>query len=246
MYDQTMQEPPIYAASYPPKKKNGCLIWGLIIGGTCLVCILLTFGGGLFLFNKGKEVAGCTFQFESIHSALQEYAHEHKGALPKATTWMEDIRPYYSRQIGQIKGRGAEILNIKESAGAYQCEQNGTTTGIALNKDLAGKKLSDQKDSAILIFETEAPAMNLAETFKERPKATSPLIMNEHRGWITETVDGDLRMGQKPFRSRVGGGSFRVDTYDEPKTSGKNSSEGDDDKGDTMSKPAKASKKGGE
>lgn len=240
-----MQEPPIYAAPYPPKKKNGCLIWGLAIGGTCLICILLMAGGGFFLFNKGKELIGCTFQFESIHRALKDYAHDHKGNLPKATTWMEDIRPYYSRQMSQIKGRGAEMLNIKESTGAYQCDQNGSVTGIAINKDLTGKKLSDQKDSAILIFETEAPSMNLAETYKERPKSTSPLIMNEHRGWITETVDGELRMGQKPFRSRVGGSGF-VEIETHSGSSSDDSQADNDEKGGAMAKPGKAPKKGGE
>lgn len=206
-----MESPPPYMPA--PKKSNTGLIVGLIIGGFLLCCLLpmgLIGGFGFWAFNKGKDIVACSISYEEIYGSLVDYSKEHDGKLPSAATWMDDVRPYYRKRTTTRKDE-RKVFGSMPVEGAFSCNSEGVTTGMALNKDLAGKKLDEIKDrSTVLLFETDHPAENLSETYKEKTDKDSPKSFGKPRGWFYVTVGGEVETTSKMKFSRNPGGGINV------------------------------------
>lgn len=197
MYNWTVsQSPPPFAPSgpVPGKKNNTPLILVVIFLAFACVCVLpavLLFNVGKFAMKEGIPMAQCGIAFEHVREAIEEYAKEHEGTLPNAETWQDDVRPYY-RKIAEKKKDELGPIEPMDANGPWGCTQESGNTGIAYNSALSGKKLADIKDPAgtPLIFEIEKPSPNAHEEFKQRDRATGPIILNEHRDWIVVNIKG--------------------------------------------------------
>lgn len=211
-----MEAPPSYS---PPKKKmSTCLIVVII----CAVLGLLCCGGGgaffYFLFNKGKDMVACGQGFEDLQNSVFDYTEAHGGKLPKATTWMDDIRPYYAKRLGKKKDE-AKVLNFMPAQGTFQCSRGGSSTAIVYNVDLSGKALKAIKDpeGTIMLFESSvAPAPNIAQKYEPLPDTTSPEIMGKHVGWFRAPVSGSVELGRATYKSGINGNMKFEKTESEP------------------------------
>lgn len=189
-----MESPPSFTP--PGKKSNTGLIVGLIIGGVVLCCVLpigILAGGGLFAFNKVKGSLTCAMGFKDIRNAVIAYSEANNGKLPTASKWMDQVRPYYEKELQNSKEEnpfGSIPVN-----GVWGCSNDGgTQTGIAFNSALSDKYLKDIKDraSTIVIFEVPTPAANKSEAYTERPKSSSPKMMGTPRGWFKAPLEGSI------------------------------------------------------
>jgi len=215
-----MEAPPSYS---PPKKKmSTCLIVVII----CAVLGLLCCGGGGILgylgFGKIKDIAACGQGFQSLQQSLFDYTDAHGGKLPKATTWMDDIRPYYVKRAAAHKEE-AKIFGSVPTEGIYTCTRNGQVTAIVYNSDLSGKELKKIKDpeGTVLIFESNvAPALNVAQKYSPLPDATSPETFGKHAGWFLAHASGEVQLGKAPYNAGNSNG-FRVETRSTPEPDSK-------------------------
>lgn len=189
-----MEAPPPYMP--PVKKRNTGLIVGLIIGGVLLCCIgpiALIFGGGLFLFNKGKEIAQCQFAFEDLRDSMRSYAAEHNGKLPPAANWQDEIAPYYEKTIATSRSsEERQMIGVMPSSGVWGCgDGSGGKTGIAYNDDVAGKELTKVETSAdIVLFEIRQATQNAHSKYAKQSDANAPKIFGSPRGWFLVRMTG--------------------------------------------------------
>lgn len=210
---------------------------GLKVFLAIFVFVLVPCGiGGYFLFNLTKKlvklageniipVANCALSMQAMRDAMVLYANAHGGVLPKAENWQKDIQPFYKQALSKrdfqksMPGNFPSELRITPIApeAEWACSfANGVKTGIAFNKDLAGKKLADIKEpkTTILLFEVAKPGTNLAEPFKPLARADSPKILGSNRDWITMPVEGEMTytMGENDAKMKVGDGNISFET----------------------------------
>lgn len=168
---------------------------------------------GYFAMQLGKSaltamsdtfmpVASCAMNFEFSRDAALDYAKDHKGILPSAAHWADEIEPYYRKLAAKNMSKSAEVLGTKfefkafPKEGVWTCD-NGpkqAKTGIAMNVQLAGKKLSEITDpkGTILFFETTEPKRNDAQEFVAKSKSSAPKVFgSESRDWITVPIVGE-------------------------------------------------------
>jgi hypothetical protein len=206
-----MEAPPPYMA--PPRKSKTGLIIGLILGGVVLCCVLPIgglFGLGFWGLGKMKGTIGCSAAFSDLQNAFQDYADAHDGKLPKATTWMDDVRPFYREHLNS-HGAKAGPFDFMPAEGTFQCTtENEGHTGIAYNTDVAGKAIKDIKKprETILIYETQTPSANLAKKYTAQDDSTSPKFMGQPRGWMTAPVQGKPNTGK--FDMEANGTNIKV------------------------------------
>jgi len=205
----------------PRQKKPTPWVW-IIVGGVVLCCVLpigVIGGLGFWGFNQVKGFAGCMYNFKDAQKAVLKYANEHGGKLPNAATWQDDVREDY-RQSMTPKLKGSQFQEMSPD-GDWGCKDStGIMTGMAFNKVLSGKKLSDIGDqvSTAMLFETEHPAKNLTEEYKPRPFSTSPKMFGGiRRGWIETPVSGTSVMTDQtgrrvPLNTPEGGSGVSVNT----------------------------------
>lgn len=208
-----MEVPPIYSPT-PQKSKTGLII-GLVFGGIVLCCLLpvgLLVGGGLFAFKKGTDLVACSLTFNNLQRSFQRYADDHHGKLPKSDKWMNDIRPIYRNISEELRQPDSPFKIPTQDSGPFFCSTDGKLTGIAFNKVLSEKKLDDIKDkeTTVMIFETEAPADNLAEKYVSRPVNLSPKLFGKPRGWFMAPVRGMAKAGMTTIDTS--GASIHVST----------------------------------
>jgi hypothetical protein len=198
-----------------PKPKGGT---GLAIGVSVLA-VLLVIGmcGGLIwgafsaVGSVGKlvsEVAQCPITFELTTNATLAYAKEHGGVLPKSETWQKDIAPYYERLRSKLNESTKDVPVFKFKAPAItdplSCSFGDPVTGIWINKEVAGKKISDIKepDTTVLYFEGEKIVMNGAGVYVEKKEEQSPKFMGERREWIKTMVSGHQNFMETSDKNR--------------------------------------------
>jgi hypothetical protein len=160
----------------------------------CLCCILplVVFGGiGIWGWSKAKGLVGCSISFTTLQRSIKDYANDHDGKLPKASTWESDIKSYYTQEVTRhpdekMFGSGSQ----GQSIGCTNAD--GPTTGIAFNSALSGKKLADVSDptGTVMLFEVPTAGSNLNSEYKPQPYTTSPKIVNSPRGWYICHVQG--------------------------------------------------------
>ena len=213
-----METPPPYMPRQ--KSKTNAIVWW-IVGAVAFCCVLpgVFLGGAAFWgVGKVKNFAGCMFQFQDVQKGILKYASEHKGKLPNAKTWQDDVRKDYIASMRPQEQLGP----FKESDpnGIWGCtDDNQQMTGIAFNSELSGKNIKDIKDqtAAILIFETQRAEMNLADKYQALDFEKSPLIFNKHRGWLVSPVSGQSYMVTQNGRHvelNSQPGSFNVNVSD--------------------------------
>ncbi len=212
-YNENVNVPPPFSPppSAPQRKSNTALILGIVLACILIPCVGLIIVGVLgmnFFKNTLAPMASCAIGFEQVRNAIENYADDHNGTLPKAATWQDDVRPYYVKVIKENPEEFGPITPMKAD-GDWGCKAGDRATGMAFNTDLSGKKLADIKDpyATILIFEIDAAMKNANLPYKTRSNASSPKFMDKRRGWIEMPIRGS----SKGF-DMDGGSSGRVKT----------------------------------
>lgn len=213
-----MESPPSFTP--PGKKSNTGLIVGLIIGGVVLCCVLpigLIGGGTFFAFKKVQGGLTCAIAFQQVRDSVTAYAEANGGKLPTASKWMDQVRPYYEKEV---KSMGAEKnpFGSMPADGVWACtDESGGKTGIAFNSELSGKKLEDiqNRASKIVIFEVPTAEMNKNEPYKPLPKSSSPKLMGQPRGWFRAPLEGDIEGSEISGSAGSGRGNVKIKTYNE-------------------------------
>lgn len=179
----------------PVQRSNNKLLWGIVIGVVSLCCLgvigLVVFGYGLV--RKAIPLVVCGVRFERVRDAVVAYANEHNGKLPDAKTWEDDIQAELAQSSSKLKEEQRDLGGFKagEQVG---CVFENSTTGIAFNSELSGKKLDDIKDkSIVLLYEVPAAKHNAAGPYKLSTEP-GPKFMNVNREWFTAPVEGDVYM----------------------------------------------------
>lgn len=219
--------PPNYSAA-PPKKTNRNLILIIIlicIGVPCIGVIV----AGIFAFriwNTMTPTMGCLTSITLIGKGVTQYAREHKGLLPKADTWQDDVRPYYQRYAE----RGKAPFDMMPPNGDWTCApstKGGKSTGVAFNTDLSGKKLADieNPDIVALVFEVPEIGRNLHRPYKRLSEESSPSFMGSHRGWIWIDAAGSMHGMKNSSGVRISGDDFDRDKPEKSSTGSSDSSE---------------------
>lgn len=184
--------------SVPTKSNTGkiVLIVCLIIGIPCLALLGVC---SYAIFRASKDVfpvMGCMVTMDALRSAAQEYAHEHGGKLPEATNWQSELKPYLEKTLNANAKDLGPIKPVDPSSSVWFCtETESAKTGIAYNSDIAGKVAADipNPTTTMLFFETDKAMQNLAMSYKPLPKASSPKIMGQPRGWIEIPLEGEIK-----------------------------------------------------
>ena len=190
-----MESPPSFTP--PGKKSNTGLIVGLIIGGVVLCCVLpigLIGGGTFYAVKKVQGGLTCAVAFQQLRDSVTDYAASNGGKLPTAAKWMDQVRPYYEKQV-KTSGAEKNPFGTMPVDGVWACvDDSGNKTGIAFNSELSGKSLEQIQDRAskIVIFEVPTPAMNKNEPYKPLPKSSSPKLMGQPRGWFRAPLEGTI------------------------------------------------------
>jgi hypothetical protein len=177
------------------------LIIVVFIGIPCLI-------GGYFLFNIAKgsmkmvsesimPTASCAMNFDFVQQAAMQYVGANSGKLPSADKWQSDIEPYYRKLSEKMGKERAEVMGAVfemkpfPKDGQWACKHSDVTTGIAMNKAIAGKKMADIADKSVaMFFETEKPGTNLVMDFVSPPAAKAPKMMGKSREWLRVNLDG--------------------------------------------------------
>lgn len=106
----------------------------------------------------------CRVKMRNLVTAMQVYALDHDGRLPKAESWQTDITPYLP----------ASPSPTADVAVAFKCPDMASAAGstFAMNKNLSGQKLVDidNAGNVVLLYETAASGTNQAGTGENLPK----------------------------------------------------------------------------
>lgn len=141
--------------------------------------------------------ASCAMNFEFVQQATMQYVGANAGKLPSGEHWQADIETYYrklSAKMGkervEVMGTVLELVPFPKD-GQWACKHSDVTTGIAMNKAIAGKKMADIADKSVaMFFETEKPGKNLVMDFVSPPTTKAPKMMGKPREWLRVNLDG--------------------------------------------------------
>lgn len=192
------------------------IILGVLALFCCVACGSCAFMGKSVM-DQVMPTAKCAMVAEALSEASKEYAKEHDGKMPTADGWIEELAPYYKKQVADITTRDGEKLSDNPFVGSMfpdptlkgpvQCvNTDASKTELVYNSDLSGVIEKEIKDasSTPLFFEVNKCWPNKALPGKDRPTGKGPKIMNEAREWMVMYVDGEMKTsGGKRFRVRA-------------------------------------------
>lgn len=187
-----METPPVYTMNQPKKPKNTILYIVLSLVGLTAVCC----GGVVFMMffalKKAKNLVGCSMNFAMTLEATKKYARQHDGNLPPAKGWQDAI-------LADFDAGGQKVSNFfggSDPNGNLGCkgDQKSPDTGIAYNKDVAGKKLSDLPSNTIIFFEVKSTERNQALKYKPQSGMSPQFVENQPRQWLYITLGGQTPM----------------------------------------------------
>lgn len=185
-----MEAPPPYMP--PKRKRNTALIVWLIIGGVVLCCVLPI--GALFIFGPGLfknavSFAGCAASMVEIRDSIRDYAIDHKGKLPPAETWQDDVRPYYQKRVAVSHQKGIPMIPAE---GQWACKVGGQRYGVGYNDEVAAKdELAVEKSRDVVLFQMRTVTDNAHSKYEPQSPEGAPNIMFGARGWLLIRIQGD-------------------------------------------------------
>ncbi len=94
------------------------------------------------IYRPMDEVNACRSNMSELHASLESYAANHNGLLPAGPNWCDEL-----------------LQENDELAAIFVCPYSDGKSGqssYALNKHVAGQKLSDLPRDTVLLFETAA------------------------------------------------------------------------------------------
>lgn len=200
-----MESPPQFPGA--PKKSNT----GLILGGIALAVVVCCCGvcgvGGYFgknLMQDAGGIVGCSASIEMHRDALLAYAAKHGGKMPAAAKWQDELKPFL-KSNPDLKGAPFEIPTADDAF----CDKKAGTS-LTLNTAVAGKSVEGLKKAGdpVVLFEAPGTGRNRAGAWSEPDFNASPSVMNKHRGWLRQTLEGEPEIkGERGQRAPVSVGS---------------------------------------
>ena len=94
------------------------------------------------VYTPMNEVRACQSNMSRLYTSLKDYSLNHDGLLPAGPNWCDEL-----------------LQEDDELAAIFVCQYSDGKPGqssYALNKDVAGQKLSDLARDTVLLFETTA------------------------------------------------------------------------------------------
>jgi len=176
----------------PPQKKSSVgLIIGIILGVCALCC------GGCLIFGistakKYMPFITCTINGSVARKAIMLYV-DRTGKFPDAGTWQDEIASDFSAASETDKSNQGGPFKVWSASDDWICSPDSPQTGLAYNEDLAGKKLTDIKDTyhTMLLFEVPGSGRNLHQKFVSRPPSSWPKANGNPRPWVELTISGN-------------------------------------------------------
>ncbi|MDQ2687765.1 MAG: DUF1559 domain-containing protein [Armatimonadota bacterium] len=131
--------------------------------------------------HKAKEEARTTASMSNLKQitlAIMQYAQNHKGRLPDADRWTDEILPLFLSPKGGSQSSPSELEHFATSLFRDPAAPEGLAWTYAFNRNLSGLQLSRLKDPAntVLVFESTTGVKNTADTGQSLP----------HPGWHSE------------------------------------------------------------
>lgn len=194
------QVPPAPKAPATSGANKACLIAVCCVLAMCAVMIFVFIAFTKSVFGEVTQTFSCMGMFEMTDNSLRAYAMDHKGKLPNAETWQDDIAPYYQRLYAKVRSEKLPSSMLPPSPGEpLQCVWGKRTTGVAFNVELSGKEIAklQNPEKTPVIFEVDRTGTNLALPYSEKPKTKAPKVMYNDRDWIVYFVKGN----KNPFES---------------------------------------------
>lgn len=216
-----MDVPPVYATNPPKKPKNTVLYVILGLVGLCAICC----GGGIFMMffamKKAKNLIGCSVNYAITLQAVKQYATLHDGTLPPAKDWQDAILPDFD-QGGQ---KVSNFFGGSDPSGNLGCKGDGKSpeTGIAYNKDIAGKKIADLPRTTVVLFEVKSTERNQCLSYKPQQGFSPQTVENQPRQWLWITLGGNTPLS---FGNQFGSSNSDSDSSN-PVQEGSGKPEGD-------------------
>lgn len=140
---------------------------------------------------------GCVGTFKTVDSALEMYVKDHKGKLPPADKWQDEIMQYIGRVPQGEEGFAAPVDLATMKVWGCGDADGKTLTGIAFNSDVGGKVLAkvEQPRDVPLVFETVERGFNLNKSYRpDRGSKPPTLVFGAARGWIEVMAEGSIQM----------------------------------------------------
>ena len=216
-----MSPPPFQPGVGSRKSSNPTQTILIILGVLALFCCVAC--GSCAFMGKGlmdqvMPTAKCALVAEALKDATQDYVKDHDGKMPTAENWIEELAPYYKKQVAALTSKDGEDLKDNPFVGGMfpdptlkgpvPCVMtDASKTELVYNADLSGVIEKEIKDasSTPLFFEVNQSWPNKSLPAKDRPTGKGPKIMNEARDWMVMYVDGDMKTsGGKSFKVRTG------------------------------------------
>lgn len=159
-------------------------------------------------------IASCMINFQDVQLAVLDYADAHKGVLPDADKWQDEVAPYYEKEVTKHGMNKQNMIKNLDPNGVWGCENGDQQTGMAFNSDLSAKRVDSIKDpsSTVLIFETPTGSKNANQKYKNLG-INGPKVFGSPRPWIVYYVERGLsNMGSKTeFNVSSGSGDDNSD-----------------------------------
>lgn len=203
--------PPFQVQQAPPRSGGGnkACIWVAV--GLVVCCVVLIGLAAVFFKTMMGTVTpsvGCMATLDGAADALHAYAADHNGKYPAAETWMDDIQPYYEKQVEEFKDAPEFVRGMAPAAADSElgCDwSKGVVTGVSYNSSLAGKVRSDipNPTTTPLVYEVPTAARNQHAPYTGPPATAPPGAFGNPRDWAIHYVEGDNDFGMDSSGSGI-------------------------------------------
>jgi len=127
----------------PKLRGKSLAIAGIAISVASIVFYLVYFHNvNRLIYQPMSEIRACQSNMSRLYTSLKGYAINHDGLLPAGPNWCDEL-----------------LEENNELAAIFVCQYSDGKPGqssYALNKNVAGQKLSDLPRDTVLLFETTA------------------------------------------------------------------------------------------
>jgi len=151
----------------------------------CVVGLAVIFP--VYYRRGGSREAFCLSNLHALSNAARMYSLDHKGRLPNASTWMDDLRPY-------LTGKYAYRSPSSENPDVFHCpDDKKHQYSYAMNSNL---RLADVPEpaKAVLFFDSDSGLRNAhvpISTISDLSRYRS----HHEGGWhIVAHPDGDVEV----------------------------------------------------
>lgn len=188
----------------------------------CCLGIVGLGGLGVSMFGTGMKTAGCMMNFSFARASIKAYVKKN-GVYPPARTWQTDTEEYYKKIYDKMNSKKSdekvtEWMKFAKPGQTFECSWGDTTTGIAYNQELEGKKPEEIKDPAktVMLFETPESKANNHAVYAKDTTHKPPKIFGQERDWFNFYINGQSEMFKNSRgKTQINDSDFDIDLDEE-------------------------------